>query len=225
VTVTHANLLSAAETVIDYLGIVGTDRIASALPFSFVYGMSQVLCAAGSGATLVVERSPLAAQLVADLRAQAITVLAGVPPLWQQLLNVAAFRDEPIPSLRIATNAGGHLPVPVVRALRRAQPQARLFLMYGLTEVLRSTFLPPEEVDRRPDSMGRAPSAKSASWCIAGRRSRSATGTMSRRRPVCFALIPSGPRAPRTPSAWCSPGIWCARTPTGGCTSWAAVIA
>ena len=156
VTVTHANLLSAAETVIDYLGIVGTDRIASALPFSFVYGMSQVLCAAGSGATLVVERSPLAAQLVADLRAQAITVLAGVPPLWQQLLNVAAFRDEPIPSLRIATNAGGHLPVPVVRALRRAQPQARLFLMYGLTEVLRSTFLPPEEVDRRPDSMGRA---------------------------------------------------------------------
>src|SRR5207249_8590324 len=86
----------------------------------------------------------------------AVTVLAGVPPLCRQLLNAAAFRDEPIPSLRIATNAGGHLPVPVVRALRRAQPQARLFLMYGLTEVLRSTFLAPEEVDRRPDSIGRA---------------------------------------------------------------------
>lgn len=156
VTVTHANLLAAAETVIEYLGIVATDRIASVLPFSFVYGMSQVLCAAGSGAALVVERSPLAAQLVAALRAQAITVLAGVPPLWQQLLNVAAFRDKPIPSLRVATNAGGHLPVPVVKALRKAQPHARLFLMYGLTEVLRSTFLAPEEVDRRPDSMGRA---------------------------------------------------------------------
>src|SRR3989441_12513600 len=129
-----------------------TDRIASVLPFSFVYGMSQVLCAVGSGAALVVERSPLAAQLVADLRAREITVLSAVPPLWQQVLNVAAFRDEPLPSLRIATNAGGHLPVPVVRALRRAQPQARLFLMYGLTEVLRSTFLPPEEVDRRPRS-------------------------------------------------------------------------
>ncbi len=156
VTVTHANLLAAAETVIAYLGITATDRIASVLPFSFVYGMSQVLCAVGSGAALVVERSPLAAQLVANLRAQQVSVLAAVPPLWQQLLSVPAFRDEPLPSLRIATNAGGHLPVPVVRALRRAQPDARLFLMYGLTEVLRSTYLPPEEVDRRPDSIGRA---------------------------------------------------------------------
>jgi amino acid adenylation domain-containing protein len=156
VTVTHGNLLAAAETVIGYLGITAADRIASVLPFSFVYGMSQVLCAVGSGATLVVERSPLPAQLVGDLRAQRVTVLAAVPPLWQQLLNVPSFRDEPLPSLRIATNAGGHLPVPLVRALRRAQPQARLFLMYGLTEVLRSTFLPPEELDRRPDSMGRA---------------------------------------------------------------------
>jgi amino acid adenylation domain-containing protein len=156
VTVTHANLLVAAETVIGYLGITANDRIASILPFSFVYGMSQVLCAVGSGATLVIERSPLASQLVAELRARDVTVLAAVPPLWQQLLNVAAFRDELVPSLRVVTNAGGHLPVPVVRALRRAQPHARLFLMYGLTEVLRSTFLPPEEVDRRPDSMGRA---------------------------------------------------------------------
>jgi amino acid adenylation domain-containing protein len=156
VTVSHANLLAAAHTVVAYLGIAPTDRIASVLPFSFVYGMSQVLCAVGSGAALVVERSPLASQLVADLRAHAVSVLAAVPPLWQQLLTVASFRDEPLPALRIATNAGGHLPVPVVRAVRRAQPHARLFLMYGLTEVLRSTFLPPEEVDRRPDSMGRA---------------------------------------------------------------------
>jgi amino acid adenylation domain-containing protein len=156
VTVTHANLLAAAETVIGYLGITATDRIASVLPFSFVYGMSQVLCAVGSGAALAVERSPLAAQLVAALRAQQVSVLAAVPPLWQQLLNVPSFRDEPLTSLRIATNAGGHLPVPVVRAVRKAQPQARLFLMYGLTEVLRSTFLPPEAVDRRPDSMGQA---------------------------------------------------------------------
>lgn len=156
VTVTHANLLAAAETVIGYLGTTATDRIASVLPFSFVYGMSQVLCAVGSGATLVVERSPLAAQLVSALRTREVSVLAAVPALWQQLLQVPSFRDERLASLRIATNAGGHLPVPLVRALRKAQPQARLFLMYGLTEVLRSTFLPPEEVDRRPDSMGRA---------------------------------------------------------------------
>src|SRR5204863_8202524 len=126
------------------------------MPSSLVYGLSQVLCGVGSGAAVVVERSPLAAQLVSALRAQDVSVLAAVPPLWQQLLLVPGFRDQPLASLRIATNAGGHLPVTLVRALRRAQPQARLFRMYGLTEVLRSTFLPPEEVDQRPDSMGRA---------------------------------------------------------------------
>jgi amino acid adenylation domain-containing protein len=155
VTITHANLWAAMRAVTSYLGIVTEDRIASVLPFSFVYGMSQVLCAVGSGATLVIERSPLMQQLALRLRAREVSVLAAVPPLWLQLVQMPAFR-APWPSLRIITNAGGHLPVPTVRALREAQPQAQLFLMYGLTEVLRSTFLPPDEVDRRPDSIGRA---------------------------------------------------------------------
>jgi amino acid adenylation domain-containing protein len=155
VTITHANLWAAMRAVTSYLGIVAEDRIASVLPFSFVYGMSQVLCAVGTGAALVIERSPLMQQLALSLRARQVSVLAAVPPLWLQLLNVSAFRTA-MPSLRIMTNAGGHLPVPTVRALRLAQPQAQLFLMYGLTEVLRSTFLPPDEVDRRPDSIGRA---------------------------------------------------------------------
>ncbi len=156
VMVSHDNLWAAMTAVTGYLGIQPDDRIASVLPFSFVYGMSQVLCAVGSGAALVVERSPLPHQLVANLRAREVTVLAAVPPLWTQLLGVAAFRQTPLASLRTMTNAGGHLPVETVRALRRAQPQAQLYLMYGLTEVLRSTYLPPSEVDRRPNSMGRA---------------------------------------------------------------------
>ena len=155
VAISHGNLWAAMRAVTSYLGIVQEDRIASVLPFSFVYGMSQVLCAVGTGATLVIERSPLMQQLALNLRAREVTVLAAVPPLWLQLLRAPAF-SSPIPSLRIMTNAGGHLPVPAVRGLRQAQPQAQLFLMYGLTEVLRSTFLPPDEVDRRPDSIGRA---------------------------------------------------------------------
>jgi acyl-CoA synthetase (AMP-forming)/AMP-acid ligase II len=144
------------SVVTGYLGIRPDDRIASILPFSFVYGMSQVLCAVGTGAALAIERSPLPQQLAANLRTLDVTVLAAVPPLWIRMLDVPAFRDAPLPSLRIVTNAGGHLPVETVHALRRAQPQAQLYLMYGLTEVLRSTYLPPEEVDRRPNSMGRA---------------------------------------------------------------------
>jgi len=156
VTVSHGNLWASTRAVTAYLSISPNDRIAAFLPFSFVYGMSQVLCAIGTGATLVIERSPLAAQLVTELRAQRVTVLAGVPPLWLQFLSVPGFRDERLPDLRVMTNAGGHLPVVAVRGLRAAQPQAQLFLMYGLTEALRCTYLPSGEVDRRPNSIGRA---------------------------------------------------------------------
>jgi len=142
--------------VVSYLEITRDDRVASLLPFSFVYGMSQLLGTVAAAATLVVERSPLPRQIVERLRADKVTVLAAVPPLWLRLLNVSEFREAALPDLRVLTNAGGRLPTEAVRALRHAQPAARLFLMYGLTEALRSTYLPPEEVDRRPDSIGRA---------------------------------------------------------------------
>lgn len=156
VVMAHRNLWAGVRIVAGYLDIRRDDRIASLLPFSFVYGFNQLTLALHTGATLIVERSALPQEIVATLRREEVTVLAAVPPLWLSLLSVPAFRDEPLASLRVATNAGGRLPPATVRELRRAQPQARLFLMYGLTEVFRSTFLPPEEVDAHPDSMGRA---------------------------------------------------------------------
>ena len=155
VVVSHGNLRAVTEAVVSYLGLSSDDRVASLLPFSFVYGIGQLLCAVGAGAALVVERSPLPQQMLETVRAERVTVLAAVPPLWVRLLRVPALTDAPLPALRVMTNAGGHLPTEVVRALRRAQPGARLFLMYGLTEALRCTYLPPEELDRRPDSIGR----------------------------------------------------------------------
>jgi len=156
VTFTHDNLRRGAETVVSYLGLSDDDRIASLLPLSSVYGLNQLLCAVTSRATLVVERSTLAARVASTLREQAVTVLAAVPPLWLQLMRTPAFTNAPLPALRIAQNAGGHLPVSTVQLLRRTQPEARLFLQYGLTETFRSTFLSPDEVDRHPDSIGRA---------------------------------------------------------------------
>jgi amino acid adenylation domain-containing protein len=156
VVVSHANLWALTSAVVSYLGVTDADRLASLLPFSFVYGVGQLLCAVSAGAALVVERSPLPQQMVETVRTEGVTVLAAVPPLWNRLLRVPAFIESPLPALRVMTNAGGHLPVGAVRALRRAQPGAQLYLMYGLTEALRCTYLPPEEVDRRPDSMGRA---------------------------------------------------------------------
>ncbi|HJP60781.1 MAG TPA: AMP-binding protein, partial [Gemmatimonadaceae bacterium] len=156
VVMSHSNLWAGVRVVAGYLGLESTDRIASLLPFSFVYGFNQLTTSLFVGAALVVERSTLAQEIAATLRREQITVLAAVPPLWQQLLSIAAFRETPVQSLRIMTNAGGRLPPDSVRRLRAAQPQARLFLMYGLTEVFRSTYLDPSEVDAHPDSMGRA---------------------------------------------------------------------
>jgi acyl-CoA synthetase (AMP-forming)/AMP-acid ligase II len=155
VTFSHGNLRAGARAVVRYLGIEPDDRLASVLPFSFDYGLNQLLCAVATGAALIVERAPVAARVVRTVVEARVSVLACVPPLWLQLLSTDAFQ-APLESLRLMTNTGGRLPVPAVQRLREVQPQAKLVLMYGLTEAFRSTYLPPERVDKKPGSIGRA---------------------------------------------------------------------
>jgi amino acid adenylation domain-containing protein len=155
VVFSHRALTAAIDAIVAYLGLERDERIMSLLPFSSVYGLNQLLCAIRTGSSLVVATSPLPARIAVEAQEQKVTVLAAVPPLWLQLLATPAFRDVRIPSLRVAQNAGGHLPVEAVRQLRASQPHARLFLQYGMTETFRSTYLTPEEVDAHPDSMGR----------------------------------------------------------------------
>jgi amino acid adenylation domain-containing protein len=153
VVYTHGALASGVRTVAEYLGLTREDRVASLLPLSSVYGLNQLLTAVACGASVIVELSPLANEIVVGLAERNATVLAAVPPLWIQLLaspDIGALRG-----LRIAQNAGGHLPTEVVRQLRTALPSTRLYLQYGMTETFRSSYLPPNEVDRRPGSMGR----------------------------------------------------------------------
>ena len=156
VTTSHANLWAGMTSVVRYLKISSADRIASLLPLSFDYGLNQVLCCAGTGAALVVERSAVPPRIVATLAREEVTVLPAVPPLWLQLLGVARFQSTLLPHLRLMTNTGGHLPTEAVRKLRAHQPQADLVLMYGLTEAFRSTYLRPAAVDAKPASIGRA---------------------------------------------------------------------
>ena len=155
VVLSHGNLRACAAVVPAYLGLEAGDRTISLLPFSSVYGFNQLLSAVATGGALVVERSPLASRIARTCREAGVTALAAVPPLWHQLLAAPEFAARPIPSLRIVQNAGGHLPPEAVRRVRAAQPRAALFLQYGMTEVMRSTFLAPHEVDFRPGSMGR----------------------------------------------------------------------
>lgn len=155
VVFSHGAMATAIDTVVGYLGLGADDRIMSLMPFSSVYGLNQMLCAVRCAATLIVSLTPVPHQILLEAKAHEATVLAAVPPLWLQLLATPAFRSAPVESFRVLQNAGGHLPVGAVRQLRAAQPNARLFLQYGMTETFRSTFLDPSEVDAHPDSMGR----------------------------------------------------------------------
>jgi acyl-CoA ligase (AMP-forming) (exosortase A-associated) len=157
ILLSHQNLLAGARIVSSYLEIAPDERILSVLPFSFDYGLNQLLCSVQNGASLVLCRSHLPADICRTMEAKRITALAGVPPLFIQLMD----RHSPLsrmllPELRYLTNSGGVFPVELVRRYREHLPHVRLYLMYGLSEAFRSTYLPPSEVDRIPSSMGRA---------------------------------------------------------------------
>lgn len=153
VVLSHRNMVAGAESVASYLENTPQDRILAVLPLSFDYGLSQLTTAFHVGATAVLLNHLLARDVVKAVVAERITGLAAVPPLWIQLAPL----DWPADcTLRYLTNSGGAMTRATLDALRRAIPNATPFLMYGLTEAFRSTYLPPAELDRRPDSIGKA---------------------------------------------------------------------
>ncbi len=157
VMLTHNNLIAGTRIVRSYLRISADDRILSVLPFSFDYGLNQLLTVVEQGARIVLLSFQLGDQLVRQLAEHQITGLAGVPTVWAILTRAApSLLKTPLPQLRYITNSGGAVPEATVRRLRELLPAAQIFLMYGLTEAFRSTFLPPDQVDRRPTSIGKA---------------------------------------------------------------------
>jgi acyl-CoA ligase (AMP-forming) (exosortase A-associated) len=157
ILISHDNLLAGARIVSRYLAIQPDERIISILPFSFDYGLNQLLTAIGSGATLFLQRSHFPADICRALERHAITAMAAVPPLWLQLMQGhSPLPQMSLPHLRYMTSTGGAFPVELVARYRQHLPGTRIYLMYGLSEAFRSTYLPPDEVERRPGSMGRA---------------------------------------------------------------------
>jgi acyl-CoA ligase (AMP-forming) (exosortase A-associated) len=152
VVLSHRNMVAGAVSVAGYLEITPQDRLLAVLPLSFDYGLSQLTCAFYRGATAVLLNHLFARDIVRAVADERITGLAAVPPLWNQLARL----EWPATTLRYLTNSGGAMPGATLAALRAAVPQAQVFLMYGLTEAFRSTYLPPADIDRKPGSMGRA---------------------------------------------------------------------
>ncbi len=157
VMLSHRNLLAGARIVTSYLGIARDDRILSVLPFSFDYGLNQLLTTVRQGATIVLLTFRFGQEIVRALSQERITGLAGVPSVWAILARAERSLEQlPPQHLRYLTNSGGAVPSEMVQTLRRLLPKTDIVLMYGLTEAFRSTYLPPAEIDRRPTSIGKA---------------------------------------------------------------------
>ena len=155
VVLSHRNMLAGAYSVAEYLDNRASDRLLAVLPFSFDYGLSQLTTAFVAGASVVLMDYLLPRDVVTLVTREGITGLAAVPPMWVQLAQLE-WPAAAVDSLRYITNSGGAMPRATLDALRRALPRTTPFLMYGLTEAFRSTYLPPAEIDRRPDSIGKA---------------------------------------------------------------------
>jgi len=155
VMLSHANLSLGADAVAQYLAITPQDRTLCVLPFSFDYGQNQLFSTWRGGGCAVPFDYLLPRDVAKAVARHGITTLAGVPPLWVQLLEID-WSAEAASSLRRLTNSGGALTRPLVRRMRERFPHADIYPMYGLTEAFRSTYLPPALVDSHPDSMGRA---------------------------------------------------------------------
>ncbi|MBN2392356.1 MAG: AMP-binding protein [Anaerolineae bacterium] len=151
---THANVAFAASSIIEYLENVPDDIVINVLPLSFDYGLYQLLMTFKLGGTLVLERSfTYPAATLKRIAEERVTGLPGVPTLFAMLLQMDLSRFD-LSSLRYLTNTAAALPVEHIQRLRDAFPWAKLYSMYGLTECKRTLYLPPEELSRRPGSVG-----------------------------------------------------------------------
>ncbi|MDP1999661.1 MAG: acyl-CoA ligase (AMP-forming), exosortase A system-associated [Rhodoferax sp.] len=155
VVLSHRNMVAGAKSVVSYLENDQRDVLLAALPLSFDAGFSQLTTAFHAGARVVLLNHLMPRDVLKAMVKEGVTGITAVPPLYIQLSQLT-WPNAIGERLRYFANTGGRMPRETLTALRQRVPRARPFLMYGLTEAFRSTYLPPEEVDRRPDSIGKA---------------------------------------------------------------------
>lgn len=155
VMLTHRNMVSASTSITTYLENRADDVVLSVLPLSFDYGLYQVLMAWQYGGTVVLEKSFAYPHAVLQkLIAERVTGFPLVPTMLAMLLQLDLTQYD-FGCLRYVTNTGAALPIDHIARLRKLLPHVRVYSMYGLTECKRVSYLPPEEIDRRPGSVGR----------------------------------------------------------------------
>jgi acyl-CoA synthetase (AMP-forming)/AMP-acid ligase II len=157
IVVTHKNLIDGAKIVSGYLGLRDTDIIAGVLPFNFDAGFNQLLSAIYLGATIILIDNQMPNHLFEVLENESVTFITGVPPVWASLLNPRLSdqgKGRDLSHVRLLANTGGKVPKEHLRKIRQVFVNANVCLMYGLTEAFRSTYLPPNLVDKKEGSVG-----------------------------------------------------------------------
>ncbi len=152
---THQNIYSAASSIIEYLENRESDVILNCLPLAFDYGLYQLLMTFLFGGTLVLERSFVyPAKVVQLLEKESVTGFPIVPTMAAMLLQMESLKALDFSALRYITNTAAALPVAHIKGLQELFPHVKIYSMYGLTECKRVSYLPPEELKRRPESVG-----------------------------------------------------------------------
>jgi len=156
VMLSNLNLLNGARSVAQYVKNTEEDRLISLLPFSFDYGLSQLTTMFLVGGTTVLHSVMMPVEIVKTLVEHQITGFAAVPPAWIPVVRHLEEVGTDLPYLRYITNSGGKIPSNILDLMPSAFPGVEIYLMYGLTEAFRSTYLPPELFEKKKGSMGRA---------------------------------------------------------------------
>jgi amino acid adenylation domain-containing protein len=157
VMMTHQNMVAASTSITTYLENSADDIILSVLPLSFDYGLYQVLMGCQMGATVVLEKSfayPFA--VLQKLARERATGFPLVPTMAAILVQMKDLAPGSFPHLRYLTNTAAALPPAHIERLQHLFPTTRIYSMYGLTECKRCTYLPPEQLEIRPGSVGKA---------------------------------------------------------------------
>lgn len=157
VRITHGNIRANTESIVEYLALGRTDRMLVVLPFAYSFGASLLHTHLSVGGSLVLVNSFAYPERALDvLERTACTGMAGVPSTFHMLLRNSTFAQRALPQLRLIQQAGGKLPAQLVDELLAAQPQARVFIMYGQTEATaRLSYLAPELAAVKRGSVGR----------------------------------------------------------------------
>ena len=155
VMLTHRNMLTAGTSISTYLEMKESDVVLGVLPLAFDYGLYQLIMTFRVGGRLVLERSfAFPAQVLKVMVEEKVTGFPGVPTIYAVLAEMKNLRDFDLSSIQFVTNTAAALPVKHITMLRELFPTARIYSMYGLTECKRCTYLPPQDIDRKPTSVG-----------------------------------------------------------------------